>query len=73
VTSDRIDPADHIPEADLLEQQAPPDPPPLTDAAGDGDRRRRGSSDDQDTSLDQAHASAADCALLSLSGGASSS
>jgi hypothetical protein len=32
VASDRIDPSEQIPEADLLDQQAPLDPSPLTDA-----------------------------------------
>jgi hypothetical protein len=32
MANDRTDPSDQIPEADLLEQQAPLDPQPLTDA-----------------------------------------
>jgi hypothetical protein len=32
VAEDRIDPSEQIPEADLLEQQAPLDPRSLTDA-----------------------------------------
>jgi hypothetical protein len=32
MAQDRIDPSEQIPEADLLEQQAPLDPQPLTDA-----------------------------------------
>jgi hypothetical protein len=32
VADDRIDPSEQIPEADLLEQQAPLDPQSLTDA-----------------------------------------
>jgi hypothetical protein len=35
---DRIDPSDQIPEADLLEQQAPLDPPLTDDEPGSVDR-----------------------------------
>jgi hypothetical protein len=35
MAQDRIDPSEQIPEADLLEQQAPLDPPPLTDAVSE--------------------------------------
>ena len=38
MASDRIDPSEQIPEADLLDQQAPVDPPLTDDENGSVDR-----------------------------------